>query len=767
MGKTRRPRLLGESLESRRTLSASAAGATVAYHGDPAKAGVNDAETMLTPDNVNANSFGRLFTTTVDGQVYAQPLAVPNLTIDAGPDPGVHDVVFAATQSNNLYAIDGKTGKILWTRSFLTGLAGATVTPVPGEDLGTPVIGPVIGIMSTPAIDLERGALYAVASTKEVVNGVTHYVERLHAVEISTGAEIGSTVIADTSRIGSQFVYNSGPTAPGVGTDAVNGVVHFNAMAALQRSALTLANGRIYVAFASYEAFIPTHGWVLSYDAGTLQLNGAFNATPNGALGDIWQSGGPLAVDSQGYLYVAVSNGTFDAQLDANGFPAHGDYGDSVVKLSPDLHVVDYFTPHNQQQLADLDLDLGSGPPLLLPDSAGSPAHPHLMVAEGKEGTIYLLDRDNLGRFDPNADYIVQELPQATHGLFGSMAYFNNALFVSTPGDKAKTFAFVPGQARIDVSAGPASQSTDAFGYPGSTATISANGNEDGVVWAISANGKWNGLSIPNGTLRAYDASTGYATELWNSNQNAERDQLPSYTKFSVPTVMKGRVFVGTSQFVVGYGLLSDGQGSQGYVGALYSQLLHRSPDASGENNWNNLLGNTARRDLLAQGIVNASEYKQQLVQGWYLQYLHRDADPGGLAFLSGQLQAGAPNETVLAEILTSQEFLAAGDGSAAGWVARLYQEMLGRTATAPELAYWTNLLNLTGNNVPAVVQGFLHSDEYRVRLLDSYYVPLLGRSVDEGAVQYWLSVMKFGVADEAVLTTILSSGEFLIVSQS
>ncbi|HVX57746.1 MAG TPA: DUF4214 domain-containing protein, partial [Candidatus Saccharimonadales bacterium] len=605
----------------------------------PANAGLNASETTLTPENVNSDTFGKLFTTALDGQLYAQPLAVPNLNITVGANPGVHDVVFAATENDSLYAVDGKNGQILWSRNLLNGLPGAVVTAIPDPDVGTPKIGPVIGVTSTPAIDLETGTLYAVASTKEVLDGVAHYVIRLHAVQISTGVEIGSTVIGDTSQINSQFVYNSGPTTPGTGLGSVNGVIHFNAMAALQRAAVTLANGKVYVAFASYEGTLPAHGWIMSFDAASLQLRDVFNTTPNASLGDIWQSGGPLAVDDQGYLYVSTGDGTFDGQLDANGFPAQGDYADSVLKLSPDLRVVDYFTPFDQQRLGLLDHDLGSGAPILLPDSVGSPAHPHLMAVAGKEGTIYLIDRDHMGHYDPNGNYIVQELTNVTHGLFGSMGFFNDTLYVSTAGDNAKTFTFVPGQAHIDVSAEPASQSAEVYSYPGSSPTISANGSSNGIVWGISAHGTWNGLTIPNGTLTAYDASTGYATELWDSNQNATRDQLPSYTKFSVPAVQNGRVYVGTSQFLVGYGLLSEGQGSQGFVGALYSQLLHRSPDPDGANSWNALLGNSGKREYLVQGIMSAPEYHQQLVQGWYQQYLHREADPAGLAFLTVQLQ--------------------------------------------------------------------------------------------------------------------------------
>src|SRR3569623_2577 len=654
---------LGEMLEPRWALSASpldalTAAATAGYRTDLANTGLNPTETILTPDNVSADTFGKLFTTTVDGQLYAQPLTVPQVTITAGPSPGVHDVVFAATMNASLYAIDGQSGQILWLRSFLSGLPGATVTPVPDPDVGTPEIGPTIGIMSTPTIDLNSGTMYLVANTKEVVNGVAHYVCRLHAVDIHSGADVANAVIGDTSRIGSQFIYNSGPTAPGNGADSVNGIVHFNAMAALQRSALTLANDRVYVAFASYEGFLPNHGWLLSFDANSLALNGAFNPTPNGQLGGIWQSGGPIAVDDQGNLFVTVSNGTFDTQLDANGFPALGDYGDSVLKLSPDLHVLDYFTPFNQKTLADLDLDLGSSSPTLLPDSAGSPVHPHLMLAEGKEGTIYLIDRDHMGHYDSQGNYVEQELTKVTHGLSGNKGYLNGTLYVSSPGDKAKTFTVVAGAAHLEPS-DLAEQSADAFGYPGSTPLISANGADDGIVWAISAKGKWNGLSIENGTLRAYDARSGYSVELWDSNQNAGRDQLPSYSKFSVPAVQNGRVYVGTSQFLVGYGLLTNPQGSQGYVGALYTALLGRQPDQAGANSWNNLLGNTARRDFVAQGIMNAPEYKQQLVQGWYHQYLHRAADAQGLTYLIGLLQTGASDEIVLAQILTSSEYQA------------------------------------------------------------------------------------------------------------
>jgi hypothetical protein len=425
------------------------------YHNDNLSTGQDLAEPLLTPAAINPASFGKLFATPVDGQLYAQPLVVPGVPITTGPGPGPHDVVFAATEHDSVYALDAGDGTVLGKDSFLDPAAG--VTTVPAADTGTDDLTPEIGITGTPVIDPATSTLYVAVKTKETGDSTSHYVYRLHALDLGSGAEKfgGPVVIGDTVSDGVSYTYVSGPGVNGTGDGSVNGQVPFNALREFQRPALTLVNGTVYLAFASHGDTGPYHGWVLGYDAHTLALTAAFNDTPNGIQGGIWQAGGKVAADDQGNLYVETGNGTFDATLDANGFPAQADYGDSVLKLAPDpasgpanqnpngwgLKVVDYFTPHNEADLADGDTDLGSGGPLLLPDAAGSPDHPHLLVASGKEGTIYLLDRDNLGKFDPATDHVVQELPAAVNGTLSTPAYFNHSLYVvGGYGDVARTF---------------------------------------------------------------------------------------------------------------------------------------------------------------------------------------------------------------------------------------------------------------------------------------------------------------------------------------
>jgi hypothetical protein len=545
------------------------------FHNDSARTGQNGQETTLTLSNVHSTTFGKLFTVSVDGQVYAQPLVQSGVTITTGPYQGTHNVVFVATEHDSLYAIDGGNGQVLWWDSFLTGIPGATVTPVPAGDLeyvDPKDIDPEIGITGTPVIDPSTNTLYLITKTKEVVGQATpHYVQRLHAVSTADGSEKfgGPVVIADTSFDGTNFTFNSGPAVNGTGDGSVGGSVPFNAARQHQRAALTLANGTVYAAWASHQDFGPHHGWVLGFSAANLQLTAAFNDTPNGGDGGIWQSGGGLVVDPQGYLYAETGNGTFDTTLDAQGMPVNQDYGDSFIKLAVDpdssqtnqngngwgLKVVDYFTPHNQQDLQDQDLDLGAGGPVILPDSVGNSTHPHLLAGAGKEGTIYLIDRDNMGHFDPNTNHVVQELGQAVGGpAYDTPAYFHNALYYvgagdngeGTTSDYAQAFSIADGSAHLSTTA--TSQSTDSYFFPGSTPGISANGTSNGIVWDVEHG---------SNELRAYDASN-YATELYTSDQaGGGRDALGSSIKFTVPTVANGRVYVGTANALVIFGLFA------------------------------------------------------------------------------------------------------------------------------------------------------------------------------------------------------------------
>ena len=283
-----------EPLESRDTPSAN----VLMYHNDLGSTGQYLSETELTRTNVNPSTFGKLFSTTVDGQVYAQPLYVAGLAIEG---KGTHDTVFVATQHDSLYAIDAQSGQVLWQTSFIDPVSG--IRSVPNSDVHNDnAITPEIGITSTPVINDALTTLYLDAYTRESRGGQYHYVHTLHAVNISSGQETGSVVIGDTIGIpgGNGDTYISGPSVHGVGDGNVNGMVQFNAFRRSSAARLTIANGQVYVAFASHADTGPYHGWVMGYDAQTLQLKAAWNATPNTGLGGIWQSGGSVVADAQG-----------------------------------------------------------------------------------------------------------------------------------------------------------------------------------------------------------------------------------------------------------------------------------------------------------------------------------------------------------------------------------------------------------------------------------------------------------------------------------
>ncbi len=558
-------------LEARRLLAASD---VLSYHDDTASTGQQEAEAKLTPQVVTASTFGKQFTTALDGQVYAQPLVKAGIDITGGAEPGVHDVVFVATEHDSVYAIDAQTGDVLWKTSFLDPANGVTTVPAP-SDVNTSDLTPEIGITSTPVIDPATGLLYVLAQTKQVIgtdSADPHYIQTLHALNLATGQEsaAGPAVVANTSynQGTGVYTYNSGPAVNGTGDGSVAGKVYYNALREFQRVALTLVNGTVYFASASHGDNGPYHGWVLGYDAQTLALKAAFNATPNGGEGGIWQSGGQVASDAAGNLYVETGNGTFGDgtananQLGANGLPIGGNYGDSFIKLAVDptssptnqningwgLKVTDFFTPYNQLQLSNADLDLGSAAPLVLPDSAGkilaSGSAQQLLVGSGKEGRIYLIDRNNMGGYDPNADHVTEEIPGALSGALDTAAYHDNTLYyVQGYGGVAKAFSLV----NSVLSTTPTSESTDSFSFAGATPTVSSDGDGPGIVWTVERG---------TNQLRAYD-STNLADELWNSSEApGNRDRLGSAIKFEVPTVANGMVYVGTTNSLVGYGLI-------------------------------------------------------------------------------------------------------------------------------------------------------------------------------------------------------------------
>jgi hypothetical protein len=526
------------------------------YHNDLARTGANLTETTLTPANVNSTTFGKLFSYSVDGYVYAQPLYVPNVTL---PNGSVHNIVYVATEHDSVFAFDANNpdptqgGGLLWSDNFTAPANG--ITTVPAADTETDDITPEIGITGTPVIDPSDGVLYVVAKTKEIRSDGTHYVQTLHALDITTGHEMfgGPAVIADTLELGeNNFQHVSGSSVPGTGDGSLNGVVDFNALRENQRSALALANGVVYVSWASHGDNDPYHGWIIGFDAQTLSPVAVFNDTPNGSEGGIWMAAGAPAVDDNGNLYVSTGNGTFDTTSSL----APG-YGDSIVKLDPsNLSVTDYFTPYERDYLDQNDLDLGSGGVLLLPDSAGSAAHPHLLVQGGKEGKIYLLDRDNMGQAQQSATAgAVQIIPNAVKGyLLSTPAYFNGMIYVQGQDDDLKAYQIINGQ----INPIPVFETNQAFVSDrewGGTASISANGTQDGIVWTLDVSGALSGAPT---VLHAYNADD-LSQELYNSEQAGAQDVLGNAVKFTVPTIADGLVFVGTQNTLEILGLLSGG----------------------------------------------------------------------------------------------------------------------------------------------------------------------------------------------------------------
>jgi uncharacterized repeat protein (TIGR03806 family) len=559
---------------------ASAVPSVLTYHNDNARTGANTNETLLTLADVNTNSFGLLIKYPVDGYVYAQPLFVPGVAI---PGQGAHNVVFVATENNSVYAFDadsnnGANGGLLWQASFGEGVDIVTNHEFGGRYHNNVLqdMLPKVGITGTPVIDPVSGTLYVVALKREVTETATNFFQYIHALNITTGAEQPYSPVVVTANF------------PGTGMDSVNGVVTFNAKQQNQRCALTLANGILYIAYSSYADTDPYHGWIIGYNAGNLQplTNYVFNTTPNAkkavfgphaAEGALWMGGGGLCVDVNNNIYFEVGNGSFSA--DTGG----GDYGDSFMKLSTSnnqISVADYFTPYNQAALQSADADLGSGGPVVLPDEVGSPAHPHLIVGGGKEGKIYLLDRDNMGHYNStNNSQIVQSFAAGVGKIFSTPAYFNYQLYYQGVGSVMKAFIITNGFSTPIAT----SVSKTSFGGFGTTPSISANGREDGIVWTIQSDGAfWGGPLV----LHAYNA-TNLAQELYNSSQLLARDNPGAAVKMTVPTVANGKVFVGAQDALSIFGngiflptpVISPNGGS--YANSIVVTLSDSTPDTA------------------------------------------------------------------------------------------------------------------------------------------------------------------------------------------
>jgi hypothetical protein len=502
----------------------------VTYHYDNLRTGQNLNETILTPANVNSTKFGKLGAFTVDGLVDAQPLYLSAVAI---PSAGTKNVLYVATEHGSVYAFDadsvnGNTSTFLWKASVLG--SGETSS----DDRGCGQVTPEIGVTATPVIDRTRGAhgaIYVVAMSKDASG---NYFHRLHALDLTTGAELfGGPMLVEASY-------------PGTGDSSSNGSVVFEAKQYKERPGLLEIGGTIYTTWSSHCDARPYTSWVMSYDTNTLVQTSVLNLVPNGSEGGIWMAGTAPGADASGNIYFMVGNGDFDTTLNASGFPANANCGQCYVRLSSSapITLLDYFTPSNTVSESSGDVDFGSGGPLLLPDLVdGNGATRHLAVGSGKDAIIYVVDRDNMGKFNSGANNIYQQINGQIGGVWSKPSYFNSTVYYGAVGDHLKAFPITSAK----LSATPATESPNSFAYPGTTPSISANGTSNGIVWAVE--------NSSTGVLHAYNAAN-LTSELYNSNQAANNRDHFSDNKYVSPMVANGKVYVGTPNSVVVFGLL-------------------------------------------------------------------------------------------------------------------------------------------------------------------------------------------------------------------
>lgn len=583
-----------EALESRVLLSVN----ITSYDNENATTGVNEQETTLSPSSVNTDVFGKQYTVGVDGAVYAEPLVDTGVSIIAGVNTaagaaGTHDVVFVATENDSIYAIDTASGAVLWKRSFLglgsgnvagmdvnNTLGASSITAIPAGDTGSTEISPVIGITGTPVIDTANNRLYVVVATKETIGGVANWVQRLHAINLSNGTDVGLPyLISATPASGAitTSIYTYG-TGDGSVRDPYNGtgrqVVQFNALRELQQGALSLENGVIYAEWTSNGGEAPYHGWLVAWNIYSLStsgftLQGVFNVTPNGGGGGISEGGGEPAFLNASTFFFDTGYGTgAGTAYNSNGFPLDGNYDNSLVELVLDgtttptsqglngwgFSVYDFFTPYNRAALDEAQTDFGSGAVELIPFDESFPTGDAL-VAGGEDGKVYLINPAILGKFDPDNDNVLDSVPNGsgnntppvvlgTAGSYSTPVYYDGNLIWVT-GQNGTEYAFQIGLTGSFTVTSTAPES-DLGSIPGSPFISSDNG-VGGIVWQIDRNA---------GVLRAYDA-TNLSDELWNSAQEAGGvDALDSTVQYAVPTVANGQVFVGTQDDLTVYGEL-------------------------------------------------------------------------------------------------------------------------------------------------------------------------------------------------------------------
>lgn len=495
------------------------------YHDDLMRSGADLSETVLTPQNVNESSFGKLRTLSADGPVDAAPLIVSGLTVQGS----MRNVVYIATENDSVYAYDADSGALLTQVSLLA--HGETPSDL---RYGCSQVSPEIGITSTPVIDRSagpHGTLFVVAMSKD---GAGHYYQRLHALDLLTL----------TDRLAAQTVQ---ATASGNGPNSSGGVLQFDPAQYKERSALTLLNGQIYLAFASHCDVDPYNGWIMAYDEGTLAQSSVLAVTPNGTEGAIWDTGG-MTADASGNLYATIANGTFDTTLNAQGMPSQQDFGNAALRISTSgggLSVTDYFTPYDTALESADDVDFGSGSMVLLVDQSDDSGGMHqLLIAGGKNGNLYVIDRNNMGRFNAAADQVYESIAVG-NPLFSTPVYFNGTVYVGDDGGTLKAYSF----ANAMLPQSPSSQTSTTFPYPGTSPAISAQGTANAIVWALQS-----ALGSP-AVLYAYNPAN-LGQEYYDSNQAGGRDSFGNGEKFITPVIANGKVFVGTPNGVAVFGLL-------------------------------------------------------------------------------------------------------------------------------------------------------------------------------------------------------------------
>lgn len=499
----------------------------VTYHFDIGRTGLNPFEAQLTPASVKSATFGLIRVLPSDGKVDAQPLYLANLTLGGKP----HNVIYMVSEHDTAFAYDADSGILVWKRSVL----GAGERP--SGDFGCGQISPEIGITATPVIDRHtgpHGVMFLVGMTVDQAGNFHH---RLHALDVATGAEM------EGSPVEIQATY------PGTGEGSTSGTVTFSPKKYAERVGLLLMNGTLYLGWTSHCDSQPYTGWLMAYSETTLTQTAVLNLTPNGSEGSIWMAGSGLAADGSGNIYFLDANGTFDTTLDAKGFPVNHDFGNGFIKVSTaggKLAVADYFESFDTVAESSNDQDLGSGGVIVLPDQQDASGNTrHLAIGAGKAGHMYLVDRDNLGKFSASDNSaIYQEVDGALAGIWSMPAYFNQTIYYG--GINARIKAFPINQARV-AGAATALSNTEQFPYPGATPAVSALGTMNGIVWAVE--------NASPAVLHALNAGT--LKEIYNSNQAANgRDQFGDGNKFITPAIADGRVLVGTPTGVAEFGLL-------------------------------------------------------------------------------------------------------------------------------------------------------------------------------------------------------------------